>query len=84
MPLYQNMKISVKCYSGYRLDEKPKRIRFDSLVVHVNEIVDQWLGPDHRYFKLVGDDCATYIIRQDMDSLEWELTYYKQKGHHPL
>lgn len=72
------MKIAVKCYSGYRGDEKPKSIRFDSLVVQVNQIVDRWLAPDHRYFKFIGDDNATYIIRQDMYSLDWELVFYKQ------
>ena len=74
------MKISVKCYSGYRVDEKPRSIRFDSLVVHVDEIVDQWLDPDHRYIKFIGDDSSTYIIRQDMNSLDWELTYYHSTG----
>ena len=74
------MKISVKCYSGYRVDEKPKCIRFANLMVHVDQIVDQWLDPDYRYFKCTGDDGATYIIRHDMDSLEWELTYYQRKG----
>ena len=74
------MKIYVHSYSGYRVDEKPTSIRFDSLVIHVDEIVDQWLAPDHRYFKCIGHDKATYIIRQDMNSLDWELTYYKQSG----
>ena len=72
------MKISVKCYSGYRVDETPKSIRFDSSVILVNQMLDQWLGPDHRYFKFIGDDKATYLIRQDMDSLDRELTYYQQ------
>jgi hypothetical protein len=72
------MKISVNCKSGYRVDEKPTSIRFDSLVVNVDAIEDQWLDPDYRYFKCLGSDRATYIIRQDMDSLDWELTYYRQ------
>ena len=72
------MKILVQCYSGYRVDETPRSIRFDSLVVSVKEIQDRWLGLDHRYFKFIGDDEATYIIRQDMTSQVWELTYYKQ------
>jgi hypothetical protein len=72
------MKIIVQCYSGYRADEVPRSIRFDSLVVEIKEILDRWLAPDHRYFKVTGDDEATYIIRQDMLSMEWELTYYKQ------
>ena len=72
------MKIIVQCYSGYRADEVPRRIRFDSLVVEIKEILDRWLSPDHRYFKVTGDDEGTYIIRQDMLSMEWELTYYSQ------
>ena len=72
------MKISVQCYSGYRVDEAPQSIRFDSLIVKVKEVSDRWLSQDHRYFKVIGDDGATYIIRQDMSSTEWELTYYKQ------
>jgi hypothetical protein len=72
------MKITVQCYSGYRVDETPWSIQFDSLVVAVKEIQDQWIGPDHRYFKVIGDDDATYIIRQDTLSQDWELTYFRQ------
>jgi len=72
------MKIAVTCYSGYRMDEKPISIRFDSSVVRVEQIVDQWLDPEHRYFKFIGDDSATYIIRQDMNSLDLVLTFYQQ------
>ena len=72
------MDILVKCYSGYRVDETPRSIQFDSLVVSVKEIQDRWLSLDHRYFKFIGDDDATYIIRQDMTSLDWGLIYYRQ------
>lgn len=72
------MNITVHCRSGHRVDETPQSIRFDSLVVKVKTIEDRWLAPDHRYFKIIGDDNATYIIRQDMASQAWELTYYKQ------
>jgi hypothetical protein len=72
------MKIIVHCYSGYRVDETPQSIQFGSLVVKVKGIEDRWLSQDHRYFKIIGNDEATYIIRQDMASQAWELTYYKQ------
>ena len=72
------MKLTVRCYSGYRADETPRSIQFGSLVVRVKKIQDRWLSTDHRYFKLVGEDAATYIIRQDMETQAWELTYYKQ------
>lgn len=77
------MKISVKCYSGYIVDEKPRSIRFESLVVQVDQIIDQWLDPDYRYFKFIGDDGDTYIIRHDMNSLDWELTFYQSSGQMP-
>lgn len=72
------MKITVRCYSGHRVDETPRSIQFDSLVVEVKEVQDRWISTDHRYFKVIGDDNATYIIRQDMISYDWELTYYQQ------
>jgi len=72
------MQIIVKCYSGYRVDETPRSIQFGSLVIQVKEIQDRWLSTDHRYFKFIGDDDAIYLIRQDMNTQAWELTYYKQ------
>lgn len=72
------MKITVRCYSGHRVDETPRSILFDSLVVEVKEVQDRWISTDHRYFKVIGDDDATYIIRQDMISYDWKLTYYQQ------
>jgi len=72
------MRVIVKCYSGYRAEETPRSIQLGSLIVQVKEIQDRWLSIDHRYFKLVGDDDAIYIIRLDVNTQEWELTYYKQ------
>ena len=72
------MKIGVQCYSGHRVDETPRSIQFDSLVVAIKEVQDQWIGPDHRYFKVMGKDDAVYIIRQNTISQNWELTYFRQ------
>jgi hypothetical protein len=73
------MKITVTCYSGYRVDESPTSIRLGSRVVTVREVADRWLAPDHRYFKCLGDDGGFYIIRQDMHALNWELVYFEQR-----
>ena len=73
------MKIIVECYSGYRVEETPRRILFKSHVVEVLKIIDRWLSPDHRYFKVRGSDNGEYIIRYDTQKLIWELTFYR---HH--
>jgi hypothetical protein len=71
------MQIQVDCYAGYRGEETPRRIRMATYKIDVKEVLDRWLAPDHRYFKVIGDDAATYIIRHDTVKWEWELVFYR-------
>ena len=73
------MKIHVACHAGYKGEETPRSIRFDSRKITVKSVLDQWLAPDHRYFKLLGDDNAIYIIRHDTASHGWELAFFEQE-----
>jgi hypothetical protein len=41
------------------------------------EVLDAWLAPDHRYFKLTGADGHTYLVRHDERSDIWELTMFR-------
>jgi hypothetical protein len=41
-------------------------------------VLDAWLAPDHRYFKLRGDDGDTYIVRHDPVADSWELTMFRR------
>lgn len=70
------MDITVECYAGHRGEETPRRLKFDSRVVEVVEVVDAWHGPDDRYFKLRGDDGGTYLLRHDERAGSWELNQY--------
>ncbi len=71
----------VSCYAGYRGEETPRRFVVSGRSVEVIEVLDRWLGPDHRYFKLRGDDGATYILRHDEHrghGDRWELTLFER------
>ena len=68
--------VSVECYSGYRGEETPVRFRLGERVVEVGEIVDRWLAPDHRYFK-VRADRDIYILRNDVNTGDWELVLFE-------
>jgi len=72
--------IRVECYAGHRGEQTPRRFRLGARVVDVTEVRDQWLAPDHRYFKVVGDDGATYILRHDTVAGTWELVMYQAAG----
>jgi len=72
------MHIRVECYAGYRGEETPRRFWLGSRQIEVRDIQDRWLAPDYRYFKLAGDDDSVYIIRHNMESLAWELIFYRK------
>ena len=74
------MQIHVECYAGYRGEETPRAIILANNKIEVTEVVDRWLAPDHRYFKILGDDGATYIIRHDTVAGQWELVFYQTEG----
>ena len=68
--------IQVACYSGYRVEESPVRFYLGERKIEIVEIIDRWIAPDHRYFKVRGDDKATYIIRHDSKADMWEMTMF--------
>jgi hypothetical protein len=70
--------IRVECYAGHRGEETPRRFWIEDRAVAVVEIRDRWLAPDHRYFKLLGDDGHVYIIRFDAAADRWELTMFRR------
>ncbi|MDJ0949078.1 MAG: hypothetical protein QNJ94_09170 [Alphaproteobacteria bacterium] len=72
------MLLRVECYAGYRGEETPRRVYFGDRPIDVDEILDRWIGQDHRYFKLRGSDGVVYILRHDEGRGDWELTMY---GH---
>ena len=71
--------IDVVCHAGYRGEETPRRFRLGETDVLVAEVVDRWLAPDHRYFKVVGSDGDTYILRHDITTGQWELTMFRRE-----
>ena len=74
------MHIQVECYAGYRGEETPRFIRMATYKIEVKEVVDRWIAPDHRYFKVIGGDDATYIIRHESTTWQWELVFYQSAG----
>ena len=69
----QDVSVRVECYAGYRGEETPRRFSFGERQVEVDEVVDRWLSPDHRYFKVRGDDGGVYALRHDAVSGRCEM-----------
>jgi hypothetical protein len=66
----------VECYAGYRGEETPTAFTLGERRIVVEHVIDRWLAPDHRYFKVAGNDGHVYIIRHDEHADRWELTLF--------
>ena len=71
--------LRVECYAGYRGDETPQRFHLKSRTIEVVEVLDRWIAPTHRYFKVKGDDDDIYILRHDTNKNSWELTLFEAR-----
>lgn len=68
--------LRVECYAGHRADAEPRRLHIGQREVMITEIIDRWMDPRHRYFKLRGDDGGIYLLRHDTPNDSWEMTLY--------
>jgi hypothetical protein len=64
---------------GHRGEETPRRFTLGR-TIEVAEVLDAWPAPDHRYFKVRGDNGACYILRNDVLTGRWELTMFDRSG----
>ena len=78
-----DLSVQVVCYAGHRGEETPQRFRLGGRSVEVEEVLDRWLAPEHRYFKIRGADGDTYILRHDAASDRWELTHFRRGSEAP-
>ena len=67
------MKIRVECYAGFRGEQEPRAFTLGERRFEVVEILDRWLEPQHRYFKVSVEDQRKFLLRQDTASGEWVL-----------
>jgi len=72
------MKVQVHCYAGMKADERPVRFRLGEHEYMVEEVLDQWYGPDHLFFRVRADDGKVYILRREtsVPDGEWDLVSF--------
>lgn len=67
------MAIRVECYCGYRGEQEPRAFWLGERRLEALEILDRWLAPEYRYFKVKADDGDAYVLRHDQVRDEWTL-----------
>jgi hypothetical protein len=67
------MNVEVLCYAGRKADERPIRFRMGDRDYMVEEIVEQWYGPDHGFYKVRADDRNVYLLSLHRSTGTWEV-----------
>lgn len=70
--------VAVECYAGYRGEQTPRALILHNHRVELVKLIDQWLAPDHRYFKAADSVGDIYILRHDTAADRWELTLFQR------
>lgn len=73
----ERLAVGVECYAGHRGEQTPRTLILGERRIAVAEVLDAWLTPDYRYFKLRGADGDIYLVRHDERSDSWELTMFR-------
>ncbi len=71
--------IDVKCYEGYKENERPISFKWGSKHIIVKEIIDQWQGENYNYFKISDELLSIYIIRRDIQTNEWQIVFWNKQ-----
>lgn len=76
-PESQAPPVRVECYSGYRGEEYPRRLVLADRAVPVR-VLDRWLSPDHRDFRVLDEEGCIYLVRHDTAEDRWFLNLYEE------
>jgi hypothetical protein len=74
----RDVHVDVQCYAGRKADERPVSFQLGLHKYMVDELIDQWYGPDDKFFKVCGDDGNLYILRHNLKADEWILESFRQ------
>jgi hypothetical protein len=67
------MIVRVESYAGYRGEQEPRAIWLGEFRFEVVSLLDRWLHPDRRYYKVKVDDGRVLILQHDERTGEWDL-----------
>ena len=74
------VEIRVECYAGHKTDQRPLRFTLGEREYRVEQVVDQWYGPDATWFRVRADEGNLYVLRHSSDPLQdlWTLEAFRR------
>ncbi len=74
-----NVKIKVESLSDSKGQENPARFFLGTRTIEVEAVVDRWYGEQACYFRVLGNDENSYILKGPLEDGSWELVSFTHK-----
>jgi hypothetical protein len=72
------MTVQVICYASRKADERPVRFQLGEREHIVEEVLDQWYGPNETFFRVCADDGNLYVLEHSTAADKWTLESYRR------
>jgi hypothetical protein len=73
------LRVRVECYAGHKAEERPLRFYLGERRYEVEEVLDQWYGPEDTYFRVRASDGNVYILRHSPHAGDaWSLEAFRR------
>jgi hypothetical protein len=73
------MKIKVESQSDAKGQESPTRFTLGTRTIEVEACVDRWHGEQACYYRVLGNDENSYILKGPLEDGAWELVSFTHK-----
>lgn len=69
--------VHVKCYAGYKGDERPTKLQLGDQLVDVADVEDRWYSPGATYFRVLLVNGERYVLRREDAQDVWTLQAFR-------
>jgi len=69
--------VRVECYSGFKGDERPLRLRIAGQMIDIAEIEDRWYSPGATFFRVLLANGDRYVLRREDAQDSWALEAFR-------
>jgi hypothetical protein len=73
------MKIKVESSSDSKGQECPVRFQLGTRTIEVGSVVDRWYGEQACYYRVIGSDENSYILKGPLEDGTWEMVSFTHK-----
>lgn len=72
----------MKFDTGMNGSGQPYSFQIGEKEFFIREIMDQWYGKEHQFYKVRADDGNIYVLKHSPITNQWELEFFKKDASH--